>query len=184
MKLSTVVLIVSIILIGGCSTGQETTEKASQPINTNTEKPLKHGLQKGDLAPPYSAITTKGAILQNGSFSGPVLLYFFATWCPYCMEDLTTLSSIYPEYEEDVNILAIDMDLKEDAELIDSYAARFPALEGVWFTLGNAKTLSAYQVKYTTTKYAIGKDGTVLYAGSGAFTKEQWRILLDAMRNS
>ncbi len=185
MKLSNSIFILCIILImSGCAYSvQETTETAAQPISTNTQMPLTFGLQKGDLAHPFSVMTTDGMILDNGSFSGPVLLYFFTTWCPYCKEDFDTLSLIYPEYEEEVSILAIDMDLKEDAGLISSYATRFPALDSVWFALGNPKTLSAYQIKYTTTKYAIDRSGKVLYAGSGAFTEEQWRTLLDAMKD-
>ena len=186
MNLPNKVFILSIILIiAGCAYSvQETKETAVQPISTNTQKPLTFGLQKGDLAPPYAVMTTEGAILDNGSFSGPVLLYFFATWCPYCKEDFDVLSGVYPEYEDEVSILAIDMDLKEDANLINSYAAKFPALGSIWYALGNPKTLSAYQIKYTTTKYAIDGDGKVIYAGSGAFTEEQWRTLLEAMKNS
>lgn len=174
----------SAVVVGCTSASPEIIENKNLPIDTKTQKPLTIGLQVGEIAPPYGVTATKGMIVDNGSFNGPVLLYFFATWCPYCKEDFESLSTIYPSYENDVSILAIDMDLKENAALIDEYASTFHNLDSVWFATGNRETLSSYQIKYTTTKYAIAKNGTVLYAGSGAFTKTQWLTLLDAMRNT
>ncbi len=177
-----VMIAITAMVLSGCSVSSaDTIERTSQPISTRTQQPLAV-LKVGEPAPPYEVMTIKGIILNNGSFETPMLLYFFTTWCQYCKEDLDTLSKVYLEYEEDVSIVAIDMDLKEDAALIGSYAARFPALGSVWFALGNVKVLSAYQIKYTTTKYAIDGEGNVLYAGTGALTEGQWKTMLDAMK--
>lgn len=169
-----------IIALGGCSRLE--TGQASQTISTNTEKPVTSGLMKGDIAPGFILATPDGRQISLESFrQKPVLLYFFTTWCPYCREDLTTLSSVYADYSSEVSIVAIGMDLGESEEKIRQYKEQFPALSGVLFLKGDMGILSTYQIKYTTTKYAVGNDGKVLYAGSGVLTEQQWRALLGAM---
>ncbi|HIH05322.1 TPA: TlpA family protein disulfide reductase [Candidatus Woesearchaeota archaeon] len=169
-----------IIVLGGCS--QPETKRASQVLDTNTEKPVTAGLVKGDLAPAFLLAAPDGRQISLESFrQKPVLLYFFTTWCPYCREDLTTLSKVYADYSAEMSIVAVGMDLGESEEKIGNYKEQFPALSGVLFLKGNMDILTSYQIKYTTTKYAVGNDGNILYAGSGALTEQQWRILLDAM---
>ncbi|HLD87616.1 MAG TPA: TlpA disulfide reductase family protein [Candidatus Nanoarchaeia archaeon] len=180
-------LIVSLLVlfIAGCSDEPLEKRSAMQAIDTNGEKPIMNGLGARATPPDFSITTLDGKIISLESFNEkPVLLYFFTTWCPYCKEDLTALSSLYADYEQDIHFVAIDMDLGEDPKKISEYRLKFPDLTGVLFATGNSETLSSYQIKYTTTKYAIGKDGKILYAGSGALTKSQWKTLLDALKNS
>ena len=140
------------------------------------------GLSRGDYAPEFSVIGIDGKTYTLSDFSGsPLLLEFFATWCPYCDKDFRALGTVYAEYPE-VTILAIDLDLKEDSDTIRHYKYGYSGIERVVFSLGNEKILRDYSIRLTTTKYAIGRDGRILYAGSGAFSAEQWKILLEEMR--
>ncbi len=184
--------LIFVIFLFGCSPtldsqsdSQLETKTALQTLDTNSERPLPYGLLGGNTAPGFSVMDIDGNIISKESFKQtPVLLYFFATWCPYCMKDLTALSPLYLEYEPDVAILAIDMDLSEGNEKIQSYKQQFPKLSSVLFARGNTDILSSYQIKYTTTKYAIGRNGSILYAGAGELDGARWRILLDALRDS
>ncbi len=90
-----------------------------------------------------------------------------------------------PVYEyPDINIIAVDLDLKENSETLRSYKQKYSGIENVIFAPGNEEILRTYSIRLTTTKYAIGRDGKILYAGSGAFKTEQWKVLLDALKNS
>ncbi len=175
-----------LLLLTACVANAPLEKKSAIQIeDTSSLKPLMSGLIKGNSPPEFSLSTLDGRILTLVSFNGtPVLLYFFTTWCPYCAEDFSALSGIYADYEADIQIVAVDMDLGEDEEKISEYRKRYPALSGVIFTTGNIDMLSAYQIKYTTTKYAIGGDGKLFYVGSGALSEGQWKILLDALKKS
>ena len=35
----------------------------------------------------------------------PLVIYFFATWCPICRKDLENLNATYPQYEEEISVL-------------------------------------------------------------------------------
>ena len=62
---------------------------------------------------------------------------------------------------------------------LKNYKKKYPELKNTIFASGQTEILVNYKVTKTTTKYAIDKDGKIIYAGYGAFDEEQWKQLLD-----
>lgn len=179
-----VVLLVLLTVLSAC-TSQIDLKTASLTVDTNDgPKRLSEGLAVGNTPPDFSLTSVDGKTVNLKDLNKPVLVYFFATWCPYCAEDFSSLSEIYNSYKDDVTIVASSLDLDEDSAKISSYKSKYAGLEGAIFAEGKESMLKDYNVRYTTTKYAIGKDGTILYAGSGPLSKEQWITLLDTLKNS
>lgn len=140
------------------------------------------GISKGNMPPDFTITTIDGKQYTLSQFRNkkPVLLYFWASWCPFCSKDLDIVKNIYPKYQDKVTFLAIDLDLNEDAGLIEEYKNR-KGLVGIDFAEGKADVLSDYAIRYTTTKYAIGSNGLILYKGSGVFNEQQWEVLFNAL---
>ena len=182
------VFMIIVLGIAGCSRNTlelKTTQDHFEPKQGQT--PLHVGLAVGSTPPDFEITTTANQQVRLHSFGEqqkPVLVYFMTTWCPYCAQDFTVLSSVYSEYENEVPIVVMSLDLSEDATVLMEYQQKYPTLEKVIFAPGKASILIDYSVRTTTTKYAIGRNGKILYAGSGAFTEAQWKILLEALRNS
>lgn len=180
-KIYLAALMAGLFFMLGCSAGlTKQTLEAKQPLNQVSE----FGTKKGSIPPDFAVIATEGKAVVLGNFlrdEKPVIIYFFATWCPYCHQDLTALSKVYKNYEDKVSIIAISLDLSEGKDLIKEYRQKYPELQSVMFAPGTDDILIKYQVIRTTTKFAIGKDGKIMYAGFGAFDEEQWKILLDAL---
>ena len=178
------VLMIGLFLMLGCTNGLVTkTLEVKQPLNQVSEL----GNKKGNVPPDFAIITSEGKTFVLGNLlreQKPVIIYFFATWCPYCHQDLTALSKVYKGYEGKASIIAISLDLNEDKDLITKYRRKYPELQSVAFASGTEDILNKYQVIKTTTKFAVGRGGTILYAGFGAFNEEQWKILLDALSKS
>ena len=173
MKLVVIaVLLSSILIISACS--------QNKPVSHDSVQGA--GINKGQIPPDFKIKTIEGKEMKLSDFKDnkPILLYFWASWCPYCKEDLGIVKDIYPKYADKVTFLAIDLDTGEDADLIRKYSERMK-LQGIDFAQGSDKILSDYNVVYTTTKYAIGKNGEIIYKGSGVFTKEQWEVLLNGL---
>ncbi len=172
------------ISVSGCTPSSQLGSD-SQTIDPRDYPREEHnGLLRGDFAPDFRAVDIDGQEHSLSEFAGkPLLLVFIATWCPYCDKDFKVLGNIYPEYP-DINIIAVDLDLKENSETLRSYKQKYSGIENVIFAPGNEEILRTYSIRLTTTKYAIGRDGKILYAGSGAFKTEQWKVLLDALKNS
>lgn len=180
-KIYLAALMIGLLFMLGCTSGLVAkTAEVKQPLNQVSEL----GTKKGNIPPDFTVITTEGIAVVLGDFlrdKQSVIIYFFATWCPYCHQDLTALSKVYQDYEDKVKIIAISLDLNEDKDLLKDYKQKYPELQSAMFAPGTDDILTKYQVIRTTTKFAIGKDGKILYAGFGAFDEEQWKILLDAL---
>ena len=51
----------------------------------------------------------------------PLVIYFFATWCPICRRDLENLNATYPQYEEEISVLVVGFDPTESMDKIRDY---------------------------------------------------------------
>ena len=169
-----------IIFVNACASSNQslmTSNAVSQQVSS--------GINKGDIPPDFTITTIDNKQYKLSQFKDenkPVLLYFWASWCPYCSKDFDIVKNIYPKYADDITFLAIDLDLNENLELIKNYKDR-KGLKGIDFAEGKASVLSDYAIKYTTTKYAISKNGLILYKGSGVFNEQQWEVLFNALIN-
>ena len=170
-----------ILLVAGCSQNQEsggvTTNASTNSQTTGTEK--------GNLAPDFEVQLIDGNTfkLSNYKEQKPVLVEFWATWCPYCKRDFSVVKTIYPNYKNNVEFVAIDLDTSEDAELIKEYVEK-SGLGDIKFALAKASVLSDYGVRSTTTKYAIARDGTILWKGSGDVDAATWNTILKGLEAS
>jgi len=140
-----------------------------QPVGSSV------GLEIGDKAPDFSVTTSDGQILRLRDFTSqkkPVILYFWATWCPFCRAEMKTLDSIYPMYKDRVSLVAIDLDTGETLEQIRDYKLQN---HHDWiFTNGNVDILKNYNIRSTTTKYVIDSNGFIVTKGVGIISEDKW----------
>ena len=172
--------LILLLFLAGCAKSVDISNNAApqgQSVNADIV-----GTRKGFRAPDFTVTTTEGstftlseAIAENK----PVLVYFMATWCPYCTRDLAAVNKVYPDYEDQVEFIAIDLDLTEDSQLLSQYKTD----GGHEFLVapGNPQVLADYAVRATTTKFAVSKDGTILYSGSGVLTKQEWETIFGGL---
>ena len=188
MKISLIVTIFFIFLIYGCANTNNLELKIkSESQELNYLSRVTSTIQIGDTPPDFTVVTTEGKVVRLKDFidnKKPVIVYFMATWCPWCAKDYAALSKVYKDYEDKVSIVSISLDLSEDLNILMEYKKRYPKLQKVMFASGQTEILVNYRVTKTTTKYAIDRNGKIIYAGFGAFSEAQWKILLDALANS
>jgi len=175
-------ILLSLITVSACTSSSGHQVAVSGNIVTGQSS---FGIEKGQFPPDFTIKTIDGKELKLSQFRNdrPILLYFWATWCPFCRQDFTVVREIYPKYADKVAFLAIDLDISENSEIIKQYKDKMK-LEGIDFAEGDANILSNYQITHTTTKYAIAKNGAILYKGSGVFNEQQWEILFNGLVNS
>jgi peroxiredoxin len=171
-------------LINSCTNKNLESKTKSETQELNQVFQVKSPLQIGDVPYDFTVVTTEGKVVRLSDFienKKPVIVYFFATWCPWCAKDYAALSKVYPDYEDKVNIISISLDLNEDLITLKEYKKEYPALQKTIFALGQTEILVNYRITKTTTKYAIDRNGKIIYIGAGAFDDEQWKALLDAL---
>ncbi|MBI2145526.1 TlpA family protein disulfide reductase [Candidatus Woesearchaeota archaeon] len=193
------VVIFAAILISGCSnsdyrtqiTGADTLQELegreipAEGDHTPLSQLAPTGNTKGFTAPNFKIKTIDGKTisLQQLTSERPTLVYFFATWCPYCAKDFKAAKAVYPEYNGRVNFLAIDLDPKESTAVIAAYQKK-SGLDDLLFAPANIEVLQDYGISATTTKFAIDRNKTILWRGSGEVDEKTWRIILDGLANS
>jgi peroxiredoxin len=86
---------------------------------------------EGRAAPDFVLESTEGTVVRLSDLQGaPVVVTFFATWCPDCRGQMPAISSFAAEHGTSVRIVGID--LQEPSERVESfgrdYGLSFPLL--------------------------------------------------------
>ncbi len=168
------IVLTVIIFAAGCSTKKETTSQ------------INNGLNRGDKAPEFTVTTIDGEIIKLSEIMAqnkPILVEFITTWCPFCKQDLDAVNRVYPKYNKDVEFVAIDLDLNEDAQKLREYKIR-GNYDLIKFAPGSSSILKDYEIISTTVKFAIDRRGIIIWAGSGAVDNDTWEIIFKRLVNS
>ena len=76
-----------------------------------------HVVEAGDRAPGFAITTESGQKITNKDFGGKLLvLNFWATWCPPCVEEMPSLNRVRPRYgPSGMVVLGVSIDKNEAA---------------------------------------------------------------------
>ncbi len=116
--------------------------------------------KEGDDAPEFSILTDSGMTVSKANFGGKVLvLNFWATWCPPCIDEMPSLSQLHDQMnEQGVVVLGISVD--EDPAVYQSFVAN----HGISFLTARdpaAKISADYGTFRYPETYIITADGKV-----------------------
>ncbi|MCC6263762.1 MAG: TlpA family protein disulfide reductase [Bryobacterales bacterium] len=128
----------------------------------------------GDRAPRFQAATSNGATIGSNNFQGELLLVnFWATWCPPCVQEMPSLEQFHQKYgKRGVIVLGVNVDRNEQTY------RQFMQRSGITFpntfdpTAGIGAQFGTY--KYPET-YLINREGRVLekFVGPEAWTSPE-----------
>jgi len=182
--LFSVIIIVMFALAAYIFSSEGKLEEKSTTVYQNMNQVQVIGTRLGQAPSDFVAITTEGSPVRLYDLieqKKPIIVYFMATWCPWCAKDYAALSKVYKDYENNITFISISLDLSEDFLELREYKKKYPELQKTIFAQGQEKILIDYGITKTTTKYAIGRNRTVVYRTIGAFDEEQWKVLLDKL---
>ena len=126
------------------------------------------GLPLGTQGPPAPVETLDGKAVNLSDYIGktPVLIEFWATWCPYCKALEPTLAAAKAKYGDRVKFLGVAVSLNQSPARVKAYAElhKLP-LEVLWDVTGKASEL--YDAPATSYIVILDKSGKVVYTGIG-----------------
>jgi thiol-disulfide isomerase/thioredoxin len=113
----------------------------------------------GESAPDFSLTTENGRAISVNNFGGKVLLLnFWASWCPPCVEETPSLSELAREFgPKGLVVLGVSVDEKPAA-----YQAFLKRFRPEFLTVRDLKVHEDYGTFIYPESYLIGSDGTVL----------------------
>ncbi len=113
-------------------------------------------------APDYAFAGPDGETLTLGDFRGKVvLLNFWATWCPPCVEEMPSLDKLQGKLGGDrFEVLALSLDGSRD--IVDRFFAEFGIDHLVVYMDKEKKAMQAFAVSGLPTSLVVGPDGNLL----------------------
>ena len=126
------------------------------------------GIAVGRTAPPASVQTLDGkaANLSQWIGKGPVLLEFWATWCPNCKELEPRMAAAQKKYGDRVHFVAVAVSVNQSPERVRRHLARSPLpMTVVYDNAGQATDV--YEAPATSYVVVLDALGTVVYTGLG-----------------
>lgn len=115
-----------------------------------------------DKAPEWQLYNEQGQLVKSSDFKGnPLVLHFWATWCPYCKRLQPGLDKLYKKYQpQGLQMMAISWWEDEGAEpqaVLDARGHSFKTLVN-----GDKVAREKFLVEGTPTTFFIDKEGNVL----------------------
>ncbi len=115
----------------------------------------------GDRAPNFMLRSDTGQVVALGDYRGRVVvLNFWATWCPPCIEEMPSLNRLQERYaDQGLQVLAVSVD--EDAESYEKFLSQNKITFLTLRDPGRRVSLDYGTIKLPET-YIVGRDGRLL----------------------
>ena len=126
------------------------------------------GLELGTVAPAAKVETLDGKPADLALYVGkrPVLLEFWATWCPNCRELEPTMKAMHAKYRSRMSFVGVAVSVNQSPERVKAYVAKHQLpWEQVFDRKGAAS--GAYDAPATSYVVVLDRVGTVVYTGLG-----------------
>lgn len=129
---------------------------------------LEAGIKVGSKAPAVIINDLEGKPVDLGSVLGkkPVLLEFWATWCPVCKGLLPELDKVRSTYGDQVALYGVNVTVNDSKARIQRYLAEHHPPFQVLFDEKGAG-VRAYDVPATSFVVVVDGAGKVVYTGTG-----------------
>ena len=126
------------------------------------------GIAVGAVAPAAKLETLDGKPADLSQFigKGPVVIEFWATWCPSCKELEPAMLAAQKKYAGKVQFVGVAVSVNESPELVRRYTQKH-GLAGAQFYDRKGIAIDAYDVPATSFVVVVGKNGRVVYSGLG-----------------
>jgi thiol-disulfide isomerase/thioredoxin len=137
---------------------------AASPVRAQLEA----GIRVGTPAPAVTINDLDGRPVDLGAVLGrkPVLLEFWATWCPLCQALLPELERVHRLYGDRVALFGINVTVNDSKDRIRRYLAEHrPPFQVLFDEKGVGAR--AYDVPSTSFIVVVDGAGKVVYTGSG-----------------
>ncbi|MDP3909357.1 MAG: TlpA disulfide reductase family protein [Gemmatimonadales bacterium] len=127
------------------------------------------GISVGATPPAVTIEDLDGNPVELGRWVGrkPVLVEFWATWCPVCEELLPRMEAAQRRFGDRVEFLVVAVAVNQNKNGIRRHLTRHPMpFTFLWDVNGNATR--AFQAPATSYIVALDAGGNVVYTGIGA----------------
>ena len=164
-----VILMVSLAVLtaAGCMGGSRNFQAGAQSTDSGTAR------WAGKEAPNFALKDLQGNIVQLSDFRGkPVLINFWASWCPPCKEEMPAIEKAYQKYK-DQGWVFLGLDMKEDAATVSKFV-KDGKYSWTFLLDSNGTAANSYLVTGVPETYLIDSKGLVQDFKIGGMTYSEF----------
>ena len=176
--------------------GQPQPASSALPTEDMGESQQPKALEVGSTPPGFSLEDTEGETISLESLKGkPVVIAFFAPWCPHCQDEAPRLNEIHAQYGDRVHIVSISATPYGKDYLTRSKLVREPPItldDLKWFKEEydvtypllfdpSVQVATAYQIKSFPTTYLLDAEHRVVEVFEGGRPVEDFQRVLDSI---
>jgi thiol-disulfide isomerase/thioredoxin len=135
---------------------------------TSQARAQESGIPVGTKAPSALVATLDGKPVDIGSWVGkvPMVIEFWATWCPSCKELEPAFLSLEKKYGKRVKFMGIAVSASQSPARVKAYAQKYKYSHETFFD-DRGKATEAYEVPATSYVVVVDRKGDVVYTGLG-----------------
>ncbi|MCL4560412.1 MAG: TlpA family protein disulfide reductase [Chloroflexi bacterium] len=128
-------------------------------------------IRVGAHAPIFatSTLDNQSVNLQQ-ALGKPVLINFWATWCPPCREEMPLLNDASVKYASELTVIGVNVD--EPVSSVQNYISQMKISFPIWMDPGGAIS-DRYLVDAFPTTFILDKNGIIQILKIGAFTQDE-----------
>jgi peroxiredoxin len=161
LKVMFPIILISVLLIAGCSGDSETADPEVGDSETSEEE---------IPAPDFQLESLEGQTVRLSELRGRVvLLNFWTTQCGWCVQEMPLLQQAYEEWQE-AGLTLLTINIGESAETVTDFLQdkEFSSLPVL---LDTERTVAAqYSISNIPCTFLIDQDGMLQAVKIGAFT--------------
>lgn len=183
IKLLSIILLV-VLLFSGCRSlpispgGANSTTPTTQPTpqtpatESSPAPVIPEGINIGNVAPDFQLQTLTGQTVSLSGLRGkPVLINFWATWCPPCRFEMPFLQQVHDGWSAK-GLVLLTIDIGESSTTIEKFMTDLNLSLTVLLDT-DRKVTEDYSIVAIPTTFLIDKDGIIRQKVLGAFPSKE-----------
>ncbi|MBQ1252697.1 MAG: TlpA family protein disulfide reductase [Firmicutes bacterium] len=172
-----VIALVFVLLLGGAYFLYGQYGGTSAPTIDYTEEQGQAESSEAVAAPDFTVLDAGEKEVSLSSFLGrPIVLNFWASWCPPCRSEMPDFEEMYLEYGDEVTFMMVNLTdgSRETVEIASAFITEQGYTFPVYYDIYMEGAYS-YQVSSVPATYFIDADGNVVAHAIGALNKDSLR---------